>query len=656
MTRKIYLLALALLLAFSAMAFAGGGAEPAPDDTPDPVDAEAREAPMLAEMVAAGELPPLEERLPENPLVIEPVNELGQYGGTVSTWLRGGSDVVWLKKTSMFEHLVHWNPEGTGWVPNVAEGWEINEDATEYTFFLREGLKWSDGDEYTAADIMFWYEDVMLNEELDNGFPGWLTTGQDSTPVVISSSDPYTVTFTFADPHPFFLYRIAHPSGYRITNYPRHYLEQFHMDYNPENTRRAMEEGGFETWKELWDSKVGWIPQYQNVDLPRLHAWLPENAYTGEETYVRTRRNPYYFKVDTAGRQLPYVDGWDYVILEDPQVAALRLMNGDFDFASRHLMGTENRSVILDNRENGNYRAIPATGGGQAGSLYLNWTVQNDPVKREIFRNKDFRIGLSHAIDREEISSLLFGGTVEPAQHSVVKGDPLHNEQLYSQYTEFDVALANQYLDEAGYAERDADGMRLGPDGEPIIIEAILRNTMTQQIDLLELIEQYWEEVGIGLEVRPLETSLANQRTASSQYEMYVTPGSPTEGIWALMNPLSFLPYSSETYWAPAWGAWAAFTFVDEGAPVEEPDEAARRQIELYRQVLRTSNQPERQRELMAQILQIAADEFRVIGTTTAPTVFHWASNELQNLPETVIQGYSYPSPSPINPEQWYFR
>lgn len=656
MVRKIYLLALVLLLAFSAMAFAGGGAEPEPDDTPDDTMAAGLEAPELAEMVEAGELPPLEERLPDNPLVVEPLDSPGQYGGVIRTWLRGGNDVAWLKKTSMFEHLVHWNREGTGWVPNVAEDWDINEDATEYTFYLREGVKWSDGVEFTAADIMFWYEDVMLNENLDNGFPGWITTGEDDTPVVISSSDPYTVTFTFADPHPFFLYRIAHPSGYRITNYPRHYLEQFHMDYNPESTRAAMEEEGFETWKALWDSKVGWIPQYTNVDLPRLHAWLPENAYTGEETIVRTRRNPYYWKVDTAGRQLPYIDGWDYTILEDEQVAALRLMNGDFDFASRHLMGTENRAVILENRENGNYRAVPASGGGQAGALYLNWTVQDDPVKREMFRNKDFRIGLSHAINRQEISNLMFGGTVEPAQYGVVEGDPLYNEQLLKQYTEYDVELANEYLDQAGYAERDADGMRLGPDGEPIIIEAILRDTHTQQIDMLELIEQYWEEVGIQLAIRPLEQSLVGARGSSSQYEMRVTPGSPTEGIWALMNPISFIPFSHETHWAPAWGAWASFAFVDPDAVVEEPGDAAKRQIELYRQVLRSSGDPDEQRELMAEILQIAADEFRVIGTTTAPTVFHWVSNELQNFPDEVIQGWSYPSPSPTKPEQWYFR
>ena len=652
MCRRLILMVMVAMMALSGVAFAGGTQEPEPMGTTE-ATVDSMEAPELAEMVAAGDLPPVEERLPVNPRVIEPLNETGQYGGMLRSFVLGGSDGVWIKKTVMYEHLVHWEMDLSGYVPNVAESWEINDDATEYTFYLREGVKWSDGDEYNAEDIMFWYEDVMLNEELDNGFPGWLTTGEDSTPVVISSSDPYTVTFTFADPYPFFLYRISHPSGYRITNYPRHYLEQFHMDYNPENTREAMEEAGVETWKELWDQKVGWDAQWRNIELPRLHAWVPEAPYTGDQQLLRFSRNPYYFKVDSQGRQLPYLDGWEFDVLEDAQVATLRLMNGDLDYASRHIMGSENRSVILDNRDQGNYRAIPATGGGGAATLYLNWTIQDDPVKREMFRNKDFRIGLSHAINREEISTLMFGGTVEPTQYSVKEGDPLYNEQLATQYTEYDVDLANQFLDEAGYVDRDSDGMRLGPDGEPIVIEAVLRSSFTRQIDILELIEQYWEVVGIGLEIRALERGLVDQIRSASQHEMYVSSGAPTQSIWALMNPLVFLPFSSETHWAPAWGAWAEFTLVDEETPVEEPDEPAKRQIELYREVLASG--PERQQELLREILQIAADEFRAIGTTTEPTNFHYVSNDLQNLPDEVYQGWSYPTPGPLMPEQWFF-
>jgi peptide/nickel transport system substrate-binding protein len=187
---------------------------------------------MLAEMVAAGELPPLEERLPANPMVVEPVESLGQYGGTWRSGLRGGGDNAWLTRTIAYEYLVRWDPTWAEVIPNVAESFEANADATEFTFKLREGMKWSDGAPYTADDILFWYEDVLVDPEYSatHAVGGWLQSGGE--PVRVEKVDDYTVKFVFAAPNGLFIQRLATPDGAGPVGLPKHYCSQFHAMYN----------------------------------------------------------------------------------------------------------------------------------------------------------------------------------------------------------------------------------------------------------------------------------------------------------------------------------------------------------------------------------------------------------------------------------------
>ena len=493
----------------AAPAADAGGEEAAAGDE---AMSDSHEAPALAAMVADGTLPPLEERLPVNPMVVEPEESIGQYGGTWHAGLRGGSDNAWLFRTIAYEPLVRWTRDWTGIQPNVAESWEVNEDATEFTFKLREGMKWSDGEPFTADDIVFWYEDVLMNEELTPTPNDWFLAGGE--PGVVEKIDDYTVKFSFAAPYGAFLLKLASADMIEITSTPRHYMEQFHADYNPEAAAQA-EEAGFDSWVSYFENinEGGCCGYYNDADLPVLWPWDLTVGYGENTTQITAERNPYYWKVDTEGNQLPYIDSVVYDVGNDVEVLVLKAMNGEIDYQDRHINAFNNKAVFVDNMEQGGYvltNQVPADSNVMEISLNL---VHPDPVKQEIFTNKDFRIGLSHAINRQEIIDLIFVGQGEPWQAAPLPESPYYNERLGTQYLEYDVDLANEYLDKAGYTERDADGFRLGPDGNRISFLIDVPTVNVQMIDILELVEGYWAEVGVEMKANVIDRALGQQRS-----------------------------------------------------------------------------------------------------------------------------------------------
>ena len=145
--------------------------------TADPAAAQSKyhEAPALAALVEAGKLPPVEERLPKEPLVEQVVDQIGTYGGTLRRGFLGPSDHNNYTRV-VYDALVRYSPDGTQVIPHIAKGWELNDDFTQWKVFLREGMKWSDGEPFTADDIMFWYEHIVLNKDLTPNAPAGCRT------------------------------------------------------------------------------------------------------------------------------------------------------------------------------------------------------------------------------------------------------------------------------------------------------------------------------------------------------------------------------------------------------------------------------------------------------------------------------------------------
>lgn len=607
---------------------------------------------MLTALVTAGQLPPLEERLPKNPLVVEPLDSIGQYGGVMRHPLVGS----WASRFySMMgaENLVTWTPNWDGVIPNVAESWDVSDDSSEFTFYLREGMKWSDGEPFTADDIMFWYNDVVLNEELTLAKPSWLTIEGEF--VQVEKIDDYTVKFIFAAPYGLFLQRLATPDGSPMMEYPEHYMKQFHASYNTETLDKMVADAGQPSWTELFKSKIG--PRdagnaWTNPDLPVLYAWRITEPAGGNVTRAVTERNPYYWKVDTEGNQLPYIDRIEWEFLGDPQVLLLRTLAGEVEFMNYYANSLQNKAVFFDNMEQGDYHFFEQIRDtANTLMLHLNMNTKNEAL-REAFQNKDFRIALSHAIDRQEIIDVVFVGQGIPYQGAPKPTSEYYNETLATQYTEYDVAKANEILDGL-YPNKNANGIRLLPNGNPISFEMIVDGTrFPDWVNVLELVELYWEKVGIDMNIGAISGELLTERRDGNEFD--ATANFSDGGLATILNVGPFLmPAGPGSTFAPAWGAW-----YDLGAgtiPPQEPPDDVKRQMELYEQVKATADL-DRQRELMNEIIEIAIDRFWAIGISLDTGQYGVVKNNFHNVPLAMPESWNYPDPFPTNPWTYWIE
>lgn len=269
------------------------------------VSAAGGEAPALAQLAKDGKLPPLAERLPKKPMVVTPFEKVGTYGGSLRRGLRGSSDHNGILRMVGNQSLVRWNLDFTAVQPNLAERWEVSDDATQFTFHLIEGVRWSDGHPFTADDVVFAIEDCVKNTELYSSTPAQLAVA--GKPVTVEKIDDYTVKFTFAAANALYLENLATPLGQHPTLFPKHYCSQFLPKYNP-NIEADAKKAGVTSWTELFRSRCGDIEipsRWGNVDKPTLDPWVVKEPYAGGATRVVMTRNPYFWQVDTEGNQLP---------------------------------------------------------------------------------------------------------------------------------------------------------------------------------------------------------------------------------------------------------------------------------------------------------------------------------------------------------------
>ncbi len=610
------------------------------------------EAPELAAMVAAGTLPPVAERLPVKPEVITPVDSIGTYGGVLRRGLRGSSDHNNILRIMSPQGLTRWSADFTETLPNVAESWTVSDDSSEFTFTLREGMKWSDGEPFTADDILFFVNDLLNNEEFYGGSPParYVIEGE---PMQAEKIDDYTVTLSFAGPYGQFLQELATPLGQEPVLWAKHYCQQFHPDYN-DGVAAMVEAEGAADWVDLFQRKCGMLEipaRWGNPDRPTLDPWVvTEEAYTGDATRVILARNPYFWQVDTEGNQLPYIDTLRFGVEQDPESLVLQVLAGEIDLQSRHLDAAKNVPVFYENQAAGGYDFFKLlNSSSNAMAFYMNFN-HKDPVKQALFTNKDFRVALSLGMDREELIDLIYLGQGEPWQIGAKRLHPLFDERMSKQFTEFDPDRANEILDSIGLDQRDADGYRLMSNGERVSFQVDVIPTLSPEwADAMELINDYWADLGIESRTNSLERSIYYARGDSNDFDVQVwsAPG----GYDPTLSPRNVMAVHPEgSRHALQWAVW----YTSGGKAGVEPSPSMLKRYDLFAEY-KANADPDEQMRLFREIHEIAADEFEVFGVVSDPDRIGIKNAKMRNVPEQMVRSWMYPNPGPTLPQQYYY-
>ncbi|GAA5012053.1 ABC transporter substrate-binding protein [Actinopolymorpha pittospori] len=598
-----------------------------------------RQAPGLADMVRKGDLPPLAERLPKNPLVVTPVERTGTYGGTLNAVIQSPQD-GWMNATAGYDQILRWDPTFTKTFPDIAESYDIDESGKEHRFHLREGMRWSDGHPFTADDLLFAYNDVLLNEELYPAAPAYLApTG---APAKIRKIDNHTVAFTFDLPNGIFPMWLASSEGLSLVTLPRHYLSRFHPKFNADAEDSARQQG-FSQWSQLLLAKTD---RWGNPDLPTLSAWKPAAASTSR---IVLERNPYYWKVDTDGNQLPYIDRIAYHLMSDPQVILLKVSNGEIDFDMWRVGTPAFKPVLASKREQGRFHFFDC-----------NWSFNNnmniafnlchkDPALRAVFQNKDFRVGMSYAIDRKEIITGVLQRQGRPWQAAPRPESVFYDEEFATQYTEHDLAKANEHLDRAGLGQRDGNGFRLRPDGRRLFFSVMVPSTNGDPTfaPTMDLVRGYWRAVGVDVNIQSLDITLYTSRTNGNDFDAQVYQGDG--GLNAMLIPQWYLPTGAGSRFAVPWGEW----YESRGRAGERPPARVREQLALYDEAQQTVDLKE-QKRLFMEVLRISKEQFYAIGTSLAPRTFGVATDRLHNVPKNIVR--LYPNPGATNLPQFFIE
>jgi peptide/nickel transport system substrate-binding protein len=608
-----------------------------------------KEAPELARLVAEGKLPPLAQRLPASPMVVRPHETVGRYGGTLRRGLRGSSDHNGILRMVGNQGLVRWNLEFTQVEPNVAERWEVNATATEFTFHLRAGMKWSDGKPFGADDVVFAIEDCTKNSELYRSVPSVLTIG--GQPCTVTKVSDTVVKFAFVAPYAMFLENLATPLGQHPTLFPKHYCSQFHPKYNS-GLDAQVRAANMSDWPTLFRARCGDIEipsRWGNAEKPTIDPWIIAEAYTGGATRVVMRRNPYFWQVDTNGAQLPYIDQLTMNISQDVESLMLDTISGRIDIQDRHIDSLQNKPTLSQNMQRGSYRLVElVASGAQQCQIYLNMT-HKDPKMREMFANKEFRQALSLGIDRKEIIDIVYLGQSEPYQTGPRPGHPWYHEKLAKQFTQHDAAQANAILDRLGY-RRGSDGMRVRPDGQKVFFAIdVIPTLYPDAVDTLELVKRHWAAIGVDMKVNTIERALYYTRGDNNDHDAATWPG--PGGLDPILDPRDYLAQHPQgSRYAIPWTQW----YVSGGKDGQEPPESQKRRMKLFDDARATPDLA-RRTAIMKELMDLTADAFETIGICLAVNSFGIAKNNLRNVPLKMPQAWSWPNPGPALPQQFFF-
>lgn len=599
---------------------------------------------MLASLVAQGKLPPLEQRLPEHPLVAKhdfPGYEgPGVYGGTWHS-IHTAPDFGPWKMNAGYAPLIRWRYDCQDLEPGLAESWEFNEDGTVFTLHLRKGVRWSDGYPFTSESFAYWYH-LCVDKRHRFIPPVWCRVNGEA--MTVETPDDYTIVMRFAGPN--WLVPLWLATGFWWCdeyNIPKHYMIQFDPDYNP----------AYPDFVEFEKKDLS----HRNPDRPSLWPWRMAECEKGGFR-IRFERNPYYYVVDDLGRQLPYIDEVLSNLVTDPQVRVMQLLSGQIDCDFRNLE-LRDLALFMEGQDRGKYRILRwKSGYGGDPAILLNWSPP-DPVLRQLMRDQRFRKALALGIDRDKCNQIAWKGLCEP-QAATVTRESWHfadeeGQALFREWeradAEFDLAKGNALLDEMGLSQRDSRGFRLRPDGKRLsfVMDLPSASLGAQHNDIGLIVAEGWNQLGIETIIYTPSLAELDLRRILGEF----TIGTFHESEMDLFTYPDWVFPTTPKYWHPLEGKW----YETGGQKGEAPTGPMKKLIELY-DAIKKEKDPQKRHQYVREAVRIHIDEGPFhLGTVGRRPQLVLVGNSFHNVPTDGILGpWAIAQPATTYPEQYFIQ
>lgn len=581
------------------------------------------ESPILTKRVEAGEIKPVAERLPKQPLIVHfkgTKKVPGLYGGTLRMLMARPKDVR-LMTVYGYARLMRYD-ERFSVVPDILERIQVD-NGRIFTLHLRSGHKWSDGTPFTTEDFRYYWEDVATNTELSPVGPPNVFRVDGELPQ-FRIVDEQTVEFSWSKANPYFLESLARSRPIFIYR-AAHYLKQFHPRYQDRATLDAKAQSvGMRNWAGLHNRKDNPY-RFDNPELPTLQPWMNTTPLPADRFIFK--RNPYYHRVDPEGRQLPYIDRVVMTIASKRLIAA-KTSAGEADLQARYLR-FDNLPLLKSAEDRAGYVVRTwRVGKGSHLALFPNLNAE-DKGWRQLLRDVRFRRALSMAINREEINKALYYGLATPAQNTLLPDSPLYREDYRDAHAIYDIDGANKQLDDMGLTRRNKQGTRLMDDGRPIEIIIETAGENTEEPDVLQLIQDSWKRIGVKLHTRSSHRDVLRSRIYAGQTIMSISSGWENGLARAESAPTELAPTRQVQYQWPKWGQFAETA----GQAGTAPDLPAARELLVLLRKWASTPLPKDREKVWHKMLKIHADRTFVIGIinrTLQPVV---VSNHLRNVP-----------------------
>lgn len=609
---------------------------PAPPEPAAP-PSQYNEAPMLKEMVENGLLPPIDERLPSDPMVVLPVESVGEYGGAWHRAFQGVKDFHALGRL-IYDAVLRWPRDPVDPIqPGLAYKWEWSADGKELTLYFREGLKWSDGAPFTVDDVIFWWEDIENDPNITAApHAEWVVAGE---PMELEKVNDTTLILKFAAPNGLAetvglaFHGGQWPLGFERFGFfaPRHYLEQYHPRYNAEVDYQTFEDKAFNF----------------NTELPVMYAWKVSQWDAGA-TFMVAERNPYYWKVDHEGNQLPYIDRIHFDLVETNEAVNLKGIAGELDMQHRRIDFAK-YTVYQENAEAGDYHTLLwSTAAASNVTIFPNQSYP-DAKYRELMQNLKFRQALSVAIDRDLINDVAFLGQGIPRTITVVRDSPLYQPEIETYFAEYDTARAQALLAEAGLV-KGSDGFYTFPDGSVVELTIEATDAVSgASMDAIELVRENWEAIGLKTSLSAMSREIYWARANSN--EVMIATWETDRGLVPMVDPIYQFPFDERSWMGPSFGVW----YKTEGQMGDQPPDHLKEVMDLYDRY-RASVDADEQLLLAREIVKLSTEGLFSIGTVGMSPGLVVVKNNFHNVMERHTSDWLIFTPGTQDPPQYWIE